>query len=179
MVSAVRAQVCQALRMAEVLAPLVEDRGPQQGWPTPATVYQRRNFVATRLRAALLALWGRAVAAVADTGLSSLRDDDEEPAVRDLPLPYTLGVTGNIAMLLEELADAVARDQQYLDGLGPRLRKADCLQAEVPRAFCGRSPVAGGTGRRRDERSRQDSDPIRPAAPTAGAGELDRRAIRP
>ena len=63
------------------------------------------------MRAAFFALWGRAGAAVADTGLSPLRGDDEGPVVRDLPLPYTPGVTGNIAMLLEELAGAVARDQ--------------------------------------------------------------------
>ena len=111
MASAVQALVRQALRTVEVLAPLVEDRGFQQGWPTPATVYRRRNFVATRLRAAFLALRGRAGDAVADAGLSPLRDDDEGPVVRDLPLPYTLGVTVDIAMLLGELADAAARDQ--------------------------------------------------------------------
>ena len=86
MASAVRALVRQALGTVEVLAPLVEDRGFQQGWPTPATVYQRQNFVATRLRAAFLALWGRAGAAVAETGHSPLSDDDE-PVVRDMPLP--------------------------------------------------------------------------------------------
>ena len=118
MISAVRALVRQALRMAGVLAPLVEDRGYQQGWPTPATVYQRRNSVATRLRAAFLALWRRAGAAAADTGLSSLREDVEEPVVRVLPAPYTLGVTGDVALQLDELADAITRDQQYLDGLG-------------------------------------------------------------
>ena len=55
---------------------------------------------------------------MADTGLSSLRDDDKVPVVRDLPLPCTLGVAGKIAMHLEELTDAVARDQQCLGGLG-------------------------------------------------------------
>ena len=87
MVSAVRALVRQAPRTVEVLAPLVEDRGSQQGWPTPATVFQRRIAVAARLPAAFLALRGRAGAAVADTGLSPLRDDDEGPVDRDLPLP--------------------------------------------------------------------------------------------
>ena len=87
MASAVRALVRQALRTVEVLAPLVEDRGFQQGSPTPAAVYRRRNLVATCLRAGFLALWGRAGDAVADAGLSPLRDDDEGPVVRDLPLP--------------------------------------------------------------------------------------------
>ena len=66
--------------------------------------------MATRLRAAFLALWRRAGATAADTGLSPLRDDDEEPAIRDLPAPYTLGVTWNIALQLDELAGAIARD---------------------------------------------------------------------
>ena len=53
-----------------------------------------------------------------DAGLSPLRDDDEGPVVRDLPPPYTLAVAGDIAVLLEELADAAARDQRYLNGVG-------------------------------------------------------------
>ena len=118
MADAVRALVYQALRAIEVLAPLVEDRRFQKGWPIPATVYRCRNLVAARLRTDFLALWGGAGDAVANAGLSPLRDDDEGPVVRDLPLPYTPGVTGNIAVLLEELADAAAQDQRYLDGLG-------------------------------------------------------------
>ena len=39
MAGAVRALVHQALRAVEVLALLIEDRGFQQGWPTPANVY--------------------------------------------------------------------------------------------------------------------------------------------
>ena len=56
MICAVRELVRQALRPVEVLAPSVEDRGFQQGWPTPATVYRRRSPVAARLRADFLAL---------------------------------------------------------------------------------------------------------------------------
>ena len=68
--------------------------------------------MAAHLRTEFIALWERAGSAVSHAGLSALMDDDEVSVVRDLPPTYTLGVAGDAAVLLEGLADAVARDQR-------------------------------------------------------------------
>ena len=101
----VRAQDHEALLKLEVESSQVEDRGFQQGWPTSATVYQRRISLAMRLRASFLTLWRRASATVADTDFSPLRDDDGAPVIRDLPDMYTLSVASDLAQLLDELTD--------------------------------------------------------------------------
>ena len=120
-VSLVRAQVHQAILALEVHSRQVEDWGLQQGWPTPAAVYQRRSSLSMRLRAAFLALWRRASGTLAATGLSSLRDDDGAPVIRGLPGMYALSLSPERAQLLGELASALAsaltRDQAYLGGL--------------------------------------------------------------
>ena len=56
MIGTARELVRQALRVVEVLAPSDEDRGFQQGWPTPAAARRRRSLVAAHLRAKFIAL---------------------------------------------------------------------------------------------------------------------------
>lgn len=162
MIGAVRESICQALHVAEVLAPSDEDRGSQLGWPTPAAVRGRRSLVAARLRAKILALWERAGDVVTDAGLSALRDDDEGPVVRDLPPTYTLGVAVGAAVLLEELADAVAQDQRYLDGVnqapaepGPDVaRLIACKRGHRRLAASALPPLTGRGGDAASDRSR-------------------------
>ena len=86
-VSLVRALVREAF--LEEISRQVEDRGFQQGWPTPATVYQRRISLGMRLRAAFLALWRRASDRMEVTGRPSLRDEDGAPVARGMPDMYT------------------------------------------------------------------------------------------
>ena len=96
MVGTVRELVRQALRVVEVLAPSSEERGFQQGLPTPAVVRRRRNDVAAHLRTEFIGLWERAASAVSHAGLSALMDDDEGSVVRDLPPKYTSAWPGTM-----------------------------------------------------------------------------------